>query len=95
MDLDRVFGRSAARVIEIGFGNGDSLVEQAVAHPLLDYLGIEVHDPGAGHCVLQASRNSVENLRIVIHDALDVLTQQIPDNSISRINLYFPDPWPK
>jgi tRNA (guanine-N7-)-methyltransferase len=95
MDLDRVFGRSAARVIEIGFGNGDSLVEQAVAHPLLDYMGIEVHDPGAGHCLLQASRNSVENLRIVIHDALDVLTQQIPDNSISRINLYFPDPWPK
>jgi tRNA (guanine-N7-)-methyltransferase len=95
LDLDRVFGRSADRVLEIGFGDGESLVQQSVANPHDDYLGIEVHDPGAGHCLLQASQHQVENLRIVIYDALDVLQQQVPDESLNRINLYFPDPWPK
>lgn len=95
LDLDRVFGRSADRVLEIGFGDGDSLVQQAAANPGVDYLGIEVHDPGAGHCMLQARRHEIRNLRIVIHDALDVLQQQVPDASLNRINLYFPDPWPK
>ena len=95
LDFDRVFGRSADRVLEIGFGDGESLVQQAAANPGVDYLGIEVHDPGAGHCMLQARRLEIRNLRIVIHDALDVLQQQVPDASLNRINLYFPDPWPK
>lgn len=94
-DFDRIFGRSAGRVLEIGFGDGESLVQQAASHSHLDYLGIEVHEPGAGHCMLQADRLGLENLRIVIHDALEVLQHQVPDASVDRINLYFPDPWPK
>lgn len=95
LDLDRMFGRSASRVVEIGFGNGETLVQQAAANPQLDYLGIEVHEPGVGHCLLHADSAAVTNLRIVAHDALEVLGEQIPDGALARINLYFPDPWPK
>ena len=90
-----VFGRSADLVLEIGFGNGESLVGQAAANPELDYIGIEVHEPGVGHCMLHASRAGLSNLRIVCQDAIDVLQEQIPDQSLGRVNLYFPDPWPK
>ncbi len=95
LDLDQVFGRHASRVVEIGFGNGESLVEQAAANPQLDFLGVEVHEPGVGHCLLLAKRSNVSNLRIIVHDALEVLESQIADSSLCRINLYFPDPWPK
>jgi tRNA (guanine-N7-)-methyltransferase len=95
LDLDKVFGRSADRVLEIGFGNGESLVEQAKMHPELDYIGIEVHEPGVGHCLLKARDAEVSNLKLIVHDAIEVLTHEIPTASLSRINLYFPDPWPK
>ena len=95
LDLDKVFGRSADRVLEIGFGNGESLVEQAKGHPELDYIGIEVHEPGVGHCLLNARDAEVSNLKLIVRDAIEVLTHQIPAASLSRINLYFPDPWPK
>ena len=95
LDLDSVFGRSAGRVLEIGFGNGESLVEQAGDHPDLDFIGIEVHEPGVGHCLLKAKDAGVTNLRLIVHDAIDVLAHQVPGASLSRINLYFPDPWPK
>jgi len=95
LDLQSVFGRNATRVLEIGFGNGETLVEQAAANRERDYLGVEVHRPGIGHCMLQASAAGLGNLRIVCHDAIDVLQEQIPRHSLSRINLYFPDPWPK
>ncbi len=94
-ELDAVFGRSAPRVLEIGFGNGDSLVELAKEHPELDFLGIEVHEPGVGHCLLEIERSGVENLRLLKRDAIDVLRTELPDRSLARINLYFPDPWPK
>ena len=90
-----VFGRVAPVVLEIGFGNGDTLVEQAAAHPEMDFVGIEVHEPGVGHCLLRAQASGVRNLRIIAHDAIEVLTHQVPAASLQRINLYFPDPWPK
>lgn len=95
LDLDSLFGRKAPRVFEIGFGNGVTLVEQAGSDPGLDFIGIEVHEPGVGHCMLHAETAGISNLRLVRHDAIDVMRYQIPDESLSRINLYFPDPWPK
>ena len=95
LDLAGLFGREAPHVLEVGFGNGDALVEQARQNPDLDYLGIEVHEPGIGHCLLEANRQDVENLRLIQHDAVDVIRDQIPDGSLRSINLFYPDPWPK
>lgn len=95
IDLDELFGRRAARVLEIGFGNGESLVRQAAAHPSLDFLGIEVHRPGIGHCLLEAEAANIDNLRVACCDAVEALKQNIPERSLARANLYFPDPWPK
>lgn len=95
LDPAEVFGRSAPLVLEVGFGNGESLVAHAAANPDCDYIGIEVHEPGVGHCMIHAAAASLSNLRIVCHDAIDVLQNQVPDRSLSRLNLYFPDPWPK
>jgi tRNA (guanine-N7-)-methyltransferase len=95
LDLDSVFGRRAPRVVEIGFGNGDSLVQMAAANPGMDFLGVEVHEPGVGHCLLRLQEMGVVNLRLIMHDAVDVLEDQLPPASIARLNLYFPDPWPK
>jgi tRNA (guanine-N7-)-methyltransferase len=95
LDLDSEFGRKAPRVIEIGFGNGDSLVQMAAANPGMDFLGVEVHEPGVGHCLLRLEEMGVTNLRLVKHDAFDVLEHQLLPSSIARVNLYFPDPWPK
>ena len=95
LDFDAVFDRSADRILEIGFGDGESLVEQASTSRDRDFIGIEVHRPGIGHCLLQAEGAELQNLRIIAHDAIEVLQRQIPDASVQRINLYFPDPWPK
>ena len=95
LNLDSIFGRDVPRVLEIGFGNGESLVEQAVSCPAMDFVGIEVHEPGVGHCLLRVAERGVSNLRLIRHDAVEVLEHQIPDASFHRVNLYFPDPWPK
>ena len=95
LEFDALFGRRAPQVLEIGFGNGESLVQQAKDSPELDFLGIEVHEPGIGHCMLQAQAAGITNLRLINHDAVEVLALAIPPKSLHRINLYFPDPWPK
>ena len=95
LDLDALFGRQADVVLEIGFGNGETLVEQALAEPAKDFIGIEVHEPGVGHCLLKAREAGIGNLRVIMHDAIDVLRHQLRPASLSRLNLYFPDPWPK
>lgn len=95
LDLDALFGRSAPRTLEIGFGNGDHLLERALAAPERDFLGIEVHRPGVGHLLLAASKTGVSNLRIIAHDAVEVLQSQIAPDSLDELQLLFPDPWPK
>lgn len=95
LDTNTIFGRSAPLVLEIGFGNGESLIELAAADRERDYIGIEVHEPGIGHCIMHAEAASLTNLRVICHDAIDVLQNQVKDQSIDRMNLYFPDPWPK
>lgn len=95
LNLEEIFGRATAVVLEIGFGNGETLVQQAAENQDKDYIGIEVHEPGVGHCLLKTRDAGINNLRLVVHDAIDVLAHQVPPESLSRINLYFPDPWPK
>ena len=95
LDLDSLFGRTAPRVLEIGFGNGDSLVAMAAARPDVDFIGVEVHEPGVGHCLIRAQESGLTNLRLIMHDAFDVLEHQLAPASLARVNLYFPDPWPK
>lgn len=95
VDLSRVFGRRAKIVLEIGYGNGETLVRQAADDAERDYLGIEVHEPGVGHCLLAARDSELTNLRLIRRDAVDVMRDSIADGALSRINLYFPDPWPK
>lgn len=95
LDLDLLFGRRAPRILEIGFGDGESLAELARARPECDYLGIEVHRPGIGHLLLALEKDAIGNVRIVRDDAVAVLRERIPDGSLAGVNIFFPDPWPK
>jgi tRNA (guanine-N7-)-methyltransferase len=90
-----LFGRTAPRTVEIGFGNGDNLIELATAHPQRDFLGIEVHRSGVGRVMLALQARQLNNVRLVCHDAVEVLEQQIPPASLDEILILFPDPWPK
>jgi tRNA (guanine-N7-)-methyltransferase len=89
------FGRQAPLTLEIGFGNGDNLVEMAKQAPELNFLGIEVHEPGVGHCLIKIDERKLQNVRVMRHDAIEVLRNMIGDHSLARVNLFFPDPWPK
>jgi tRNA (guanine-N7-)-methyltransferase len=95
VDLVGLFGRESPVVLEIGFGMGASLVTMAQNNPAQDFLGIEVHSPGVGACLSSAQETGVENLRVMCHDAVDVLEKMIPDNSLRMVQLFFPDPWHK
>jgi len=95
LDLDKIFGRSAPRVLEIGFGNGASLAATAAAHPELDFLGIEVHRPGVGNLLQVIEREGLTNIRVMQEDAVEILKAQIPLASLDKVQLFFPDPWHK
>lgn len=94
-DMKAVFGREADLVLEIGFGMGKSLVQMAKASPDKDFIGIEVHKPGVGACLGEAETEGVKNLRVFEHDAIEILNDSIADNSLSTVQLFFPDPWHK
>jgi tRNA (guanine-N7-)-methyltransferase len=95
IDLDRVFARTAPRLLEIGFGNGEVLCAIAAQRPEWDCLGIEVHEPGVGRVLLQAESSGLVNLRVFRHDAVEVLAHQLADQAFDEIFIFFPDPWPK
>jgi len=95
LDFEELFGRNTGTVLEIGFGNGDSLWKMAQASPELNFIGIEVHRPGVGHLLRLIEDSDCENLRVSNQDAIDVLQHQIPDHSLDRVQLFFPDPWHK
>jgi len=95
LNLMQVFNRQADTVLEIGFGNGDSLADMAEAHPDLNYIGIEVHTPGVGHLLLEIEKRGLNNIRIYRHDAVEVLRDCIDDKTLSKVQLFFPDPWHK
>lgn len=95
LDFDRVFGRRAPRILEIGFGMGETTAAIAEAHPETDFLGIEVHTPGVGSLLREIDARQLTNIRIVQHDAVEVLGQMIAPGSMDGMHVFFPDPWPK
>ncbi|GAB5382486.1 MAG: tRNA (guanosine(46)-N7)-methyltransferase TrmB [Aliiglaciecola sp.] len=95
LEMAQTFGRDAPVVLEIGFGMGTSLVEMASNEPDKNFIGIEVHRPGVGTCMASADEKGVTNLRVFEHDAVEVLADCIPDASLQRVQLFFPDPWHK
>lgn len=95
LDLDQVFGRQAPKILEIGFGMGESTALIAQKHPENDYLAIEVHTPGVGSLLNQIEQLGLTNLRIIQHDAVEVLQHMLPVACLDGIHIFFPDPWPK
>ncbi|MBD1389202.1 tRNA (guanosine(46)-N7)-methyltransferase TrmB [Neiella sp. HB171785] len=95
LDLPAVFGRQAETVVEIGFGMGASLVAMAQAAPETNFLGIEVHRPGVGACLADVADLGLTNIRTMEHDAVEVLQHSLAENSVDRLQLFFPDPWHK
>ena len=95
LDWTAIFGRHGPRCLEIGFGVGEVIGSLAASHPHIDYLGIEVHRPGVGRLLLHAQQAGLGNLRVICHDAVEVLKSAIPDDSFDEILVFFPDPWHK
>ena len=95
LDLPAVFGRTASVVFEIGFGMGHSLADMAANEPDKDFIGVEVHTPGVAKLMMFCEERQLSNVRIYRADAIDVLEQCIPKDSIARFQLFFPDPWHK
>lgn len=95
LDLDRVFGRAAPRIFEIGFGMGETTATIAQQHPEKDFLGVEVHTPGVGSLLKRIAELHLKNVRVIQHDAVGVLRHMIPPAALDGVHIFFPDPWPK
>ena len=95
LDFRQLFGREAPSVLEIGFGMGETTAAIAAAHPDTDYLALEVHTPGVGSLLKHIAESRLSNLRIVQHDAVEVLEDMVPPDTLAGIHVFFPDPWPK
>lgn len=95
LDFEKIFGRESDVVVEIGFGMGSTLLEMAQVAPEKDFIGIEVHRPGVGWFLNAIHEVGLKNIRVMTDDAVTILKQMIPDNSLDTIQIYFPDPWPK
>jgi tRNA (guanine-N7-)-methyltransferase len=95
LHLEEVFGRRAPKILEIGFGMGETTAAIAAAHPEQDFLGIEVHTPGVGSLLRLIEARGLTNLRLIQHDAVEVLDAMIPPLSLDGVHIFFPDPWPK
>jgi tRNA (guanine-N7-)-methyltransferase len=95
LDPQAIFGRDAPRILEIGCGMGETTATIAAAHPEQDFLGIEVHTPGVGSLLKEIATRELSNLRVIQHDAVEVLRDMIPPGALAGIHIYFPDPWPK
>lgn len=95
LELDPAFGRSAPKILEIGFGMGDSTASIALAHPENDYLALEVHTPGVGNLLKLVDTHHISNIRIIQHDAVEVVRDMLGDATLDGIQIFFPDPWHK
>lgn len=94
-DLDTIFGRKTKRSLEIGFGNGENLVDLAKANPDRDFIGVEVHRAGVGHLLLEIEALQLSNVRVIRHDAVEVLEHCVAPQTLDEILILFPDPWHK
>jgi len=95
LEFDRLFGRHAPTILEIGFGMGETTAEIAKARPDDNFLGVEVHGPGVGGLLKRVDELGLANVRVIRHDAVEVLAAMIPLASLAGIHVFFPDPWPK
>jgi len=95
LDVARAFGRQAPTVLEIGFGMGQATAEIAAARPQDDFIGIEVHTPGVGALLQRIEERGLTNLRLIQHDAVEVLNNMIADGTLAGVHIFFPDPWHK
>lgn len=95
LDLASAFARNAPRILEIGFGMGDSTAAIALAHPENDYLALEVHTPGVGNLLKLIDTQQIDNIRIIQHDAVEVLRDMLGDATLDGAHIFFPDPWHK
>ena len=95
INFDRIFVKQNDITLEVGFGNGDSLLEMAIKQPFQNFIGIEVYEAGVGRIINEASKQNVSNLKIIKDDAVEVIANNIADESISHFQLFFPDPWHK
>jgi tRNA (guanine-N7-)-methyltransferase len=95
IDLQRAFQRAAPKVLEIGFGMGETTASIAAAHPEVDYLCVEVHTPGVGSLLNRIAALGLRNVRIIQHDAVPVLESMILPAALDGVHIFFPDPWPK
>ncbi len=95
IDFDNVFGRPAPTILEIGFGMGETTATIAAHHPEQNFIGIEVHSPSVGSLLKQIADRHLENVRIVQHDAVEVVHDMIAPDSLHAVHVFFPDPWPK
>jgi tRNA (guanine-N7-)-methyltransferase len=95
IDLAQAFGRPNAKILEIGFGMGETTASIARAHPELDFIAVEVHTPGVGGLLKRLEEETIANVRIVQHDAVEVVEHMIAPRSLSGTHIFFPDPWPK
>ncbi|SEM78593.1 tRNA (guanosine(46)-N7)-methyltransferase TrmB [Nitrosomonas marina] len=93
--LETVFGRQAPKILEIGFGMGETTADIAYTHPDQDYLAVEVHAPGVGSLLNQIEIRGLTNLRIIQHDAVEVMQHMLPPMCLDGVHIFFPDPWPK
>lgn len=95
VDLTKAFARQAPCILEIGFGAGNSLLAMAKQHPELNFIGVEMHQPGIGNLLLNMQQQDVSNIRIYYADAVEVLKRCIPEASLAGVQIFFPDPWQK
>jgi len=95
IDPASLFARRAPLHVEIGFGNGETLLHMARAHPEVNYLGIDVHRPGAGRLILKLHSEALDNVRVICADATEVFDRHLPAGAVDAVYVFFPDPWPK
>jgi tRNA (guanine-N7-)-methyltransferase len=95
LDWPGLFGRDAPVVVEVGFGMGETTTRIAAENPGIDYLGIEVHAPGVGSLLRQLEEHALENVRVISHDAVEVMRDMVAPASLAGVHIFFPDPWPK